>query len=122
MILGTSYMINKEEFLSLLRDYHLQDSRVDALNAIFPDSFGAPIIDFGWLMFDKVKKAYFTEEGIDWIDWWLYERDDNPEMKAWDEDGDEIPMNTVEDLWRYVKHYRRQWNSPNTQTSPSGRE
>lgn len=115
-------MVTKEEFISLIKEHQLQDKRIDTLNVVFPDSFGAPVIDFGWKMFEQLLGVYFTEEGVDWIDWWLYERDGNPEMKAWDEDHDEIPMNTVEDLWRYVKQYRKQWNFPNTQTSPSGRE
>ena len=32
----------------------------------------------------------FGKEGLEWIEWFIYERDDNPEMKAWDKDNNEI--------------------------------
>lgn len=102
-----STKITKEEFLELLKMREAQSERLDKLSdAGFP-IWDTDVIEYGNLMFDKVIKVYFTQEGEDWIFWWLYEKNGNPEMKAWDEDNDEIPMETIEDLWRFVKQYRK---------------
>lgn len=96
-------MIGKEDFIRLINEYHLQDKRIDALNELIPDSFGAPILDFGWKMFDEVKKVYFTEEGVDWIDYYLYE---NPERRYY-VGGVAYPLDTIDDLWNLIKEYRK---------------
>ena len=102
-----STKITKEEFLELLKMREAQSERLDKLSdAGFP-IWDTDVIEYGNLMFDKVIEVYFTQEGEDWIFWWLYEKNGNPEMKAWDEDNDEIPMETMEDLWRFVKQYRK---------------
>jgi hypothetical protein len=44
-------------------------------------------------------KEVFTEEGYDWISWWAHEGG----RKAWDDDGTDVPMDTVEDLYNYLK-------------------
>ena len=69
-------MISKEEFKELIQEHFDQDKRVDKLCEVFPESFGNPIIDWGFRMFDKLLNAYFDEEGEDWISYFLYE---NPE-------------------------------------------
>lgn len=32
----------------------------------------------------------FGSEGLDWIDWYIYEKLENPEIKAWDQNNNEI--------------------------------
>ena len=44
-------------------------------------------------------KELFTKEGYEWISWWLCEDG----REAWEEDGTLIPMDTVEDLYNYIK-------------------
>lgn len=115
-------LVTKEEFLSWLSDHAAQSERVDILIKAGLQIWDSPLIEYGNKMFELLVKSNFTEEGSDWIFWWLYEKDGNPDIKAWDEDHDEIPLETAEDLWRFVKQYRKQWNSPSTQTSLSERE
>lgn len=43
-------------------------------------------------------KEVFTDGGCDWISWWLYEEGRN----AWDNNGEVIPMDTVEDLYNFL--------------------
>lgn len=102
-----STKITKEEFLELLKMREAQSERLDKLSDTGFPIWDTDVIEYGNLMFDKVVEAYFTQEGEDWIFWWLYEKNGNPEIKAWDEDHDEIPMETMEDLWRFVKQYRK---------------
>lgn len=102
-----SAKFTKEEFFELLKMHADQSERLDKLSNAGLPVWDMDIVEYGNLMFDKVIRAHFTQEGEDWIFWWLYEKDGNPEMKAWDEDHDEIPMETMEDLWRHVKQYRK---------------
>lgn len=102
-----SAKFTKAEFFELLKMHAAQSERLDKLSDAGLPVWDTDIVEYGNLMFEKVIKALFTQEGEDWIFWWLYEKDGNPEMKAWDEDHDEIPMETMEDLWRYVKQYKK---------------
>jgi hypothetical protein len=44
-------------------------------------------------------KSYYGEQGEDWISWFLYERDPERDLLAYDKDGNEI-CKTVEELWQ----------------------
>ena len=35
-------------------------------------------------------KENYTDEGIDWIMWWVYEKAGDPDIKAYDDEGKEI--------------------------------
>ena len=54
-------------------------------------------------MFDKLISVHFTEEGVDWIDYYLYE---NPE-KCYYQNKVKIPLETLDDLWENIKVYRK---------------
>ena len=99
--------INKDGFFKLLDKQKAQSERLDKLKDAGLHIWESDLIEYGSIMFEEVIKAYFIEEGVDWIFWWLYEKAGDPEMKGWDEDHNEIPMETKEDLWRYVKQYRK---------------
>ena len=49
-------------------------------------------------MFHEILKYNFNDEDIELIDWWLYERRDNPELKMYI-DKKEVPTETIEDIW-----------------------
>ena len=44
----------------------------------------------------------FNEEQIDWIEWYIYEKGGNPELKAWDKDKNEICYDD-ESLYEEIK-------------------
>lgn len=48
-------------------------------------------------------KSYYSEEGADWIDWFLYEKTD--ENKAYDKVGNEI-CKDLKELWIIVEEIR----------------
>ena len=96
-------MINKEEFANLLREHEMQNARVDLFTEIFPMAYDSPLIEFGWRMFDKLLNTYFTEEGVDWIQYYLYE---NPE-KCYYESNIKIPLETIDDIWKVIESYRK---------------
>ncbi len=96
-------MISKEEFKKLIQEYYNQSERVDKLCEVFPESFGNPIICWGFRMFDKLLNAYFNEEGEDWISYFLYE---NPE-KCYYCDNKRIQLETIDDLWILIEFHRK---------------
>lgn len=97
--------ITKDEFFEILREYDAQESVLSTLSSVGINIFDSTIFEYGIRTFERLIKSYFTKEGADWIFWWLYEKNGDPEMKTWDENHNEIPMETMEDLWNYVKNY-----------------
>lgn len=98
-------MITKEEFIDLILKQQKWSNRVDevseALNV--PTLFESDWVEYAAILFDKTLNFLFNEDGVDDIYWWMYEKSGNPEFKMWDENGKEIPIDTVEDLWNLVK-------------------
>ena len=71
--------------------------------------FELPISELGWNFLNVVLPELFSDEGVDWINWWLFEKpgfggDPN---QAYDEDGNVIPTDTIDDLWNIVKDYQK---------------
>lgn len=101
--------IPKEKFIEIITDHKENSSCLDKLHEACFDICGTKIVEYGNKMFESVIESYFTPEGVDWIFWWLYElsflSDDAP--PATDEKGNPIPFDTVEDLWNFVKKYRK---------------
>ena len=102
-------MITKDEFIDLILKQQEWSNRVDevseALNV--PTLFESDWVEYAARLFDKTINFLFTEEGADDINWWLYEKSGNPELKMWDADENEIPTDTIDDLWEIVKDSRK---------------
>lgn len=101
-------MITKEQFIKLIIDHRKHNDRLDEVE----DVLGFAIYDCDWveygnILFDEVLGLLFQEEGVDDINWWLYEKCERPDYKMWDKDGNEIPTETLYDLWEIVKDYRK---------------
>lgn len=101
-------MITKEQFIKLITDHRKHNDRLDGVE----DVLGLAIYDCDWveygnILFDEVLGLLFQEEGVDDINWWLYEKCGRPDYKMWDKDGNEIPTETLDDLWEIVKDYRK---------------
>ena len=102
-------MITKEEFFDLISKHLMWSDRIDevseALNV--PTLFESDWVEYASSLFDKTINFLFNEEGVDDINWWLYEKSGNPELKMWDANNNEIPIETIDDLWEIVKNYRK---------------
>ena len=87
----------------LMNDLESTINALEKLNIYVVDSklFDVP----GWL-FDMVISSNYTEEGQDWINWFFFEKDGNPDIKAHDENGNEI-CKDFDDLYEYVKQFER---------------
>nr|DAR22995.1 MAG TPA: hypothetical protein [Caudoviricetes sp.] len=102
-------MITKDEFITLINDYQKWSEQVDKASEVLGIStlFESNLIDYTSRLFDKTINILFDENGTDDIYWWLYEKSGNPDFKMWDENGKEIPTDTVEDLWNIVEKFRK---------------
>lgn len=102
-------MISKEEFIKLISEQKKWDNRLDEVGKILDcNPLDMDWVEYGALLFERVINILFDMEGVDNINWWLYEKPIlSSSARIWDADGNEIPMETVEDLWNVVKNYRK---------------
>lgn len=98
-------MITKDEFITLIDDYQKWSEQVDKASEVLGIStlFESNLIDYTSRLFDKTINILFDENGTDDIYWWLYEKSGSPDFKMWDKEGNEIPSETIDDLWEIVK-------------------
>lgn len=100
-------MISKEDFIKVITDYKNWQDRVGQV----ADVLGLNILESDWMdypnfLFQDFIESHFDEEGVDWINWWLFEKPINDETQAWDENNNEIQTKTIEDLWNLVETHR----------------
>lgn len=98
-------MVDKKYFFTLIEDHLNFQNKVDIISDAGLQIFDSPIVEYGNSIFNQLLKALFHPEGVDWIEWWLYEKNGDSELKVWNEYGDEIPSTTKEDLWELIKNY-----------------
>lgn len=101
-------MVSKEDFIKLLKGQIRQMYRVDQIVSLLGSSLiDLDVINYGDTLFNNIMNIFFDEEGVDTIDWWLYEKNFRPDYKMWDKDGNEIPTETTDDLWEIIKNNRK---------------
>lgn len=102
-------MITKEEFTSLILDYQKWSNRIDEVSEILkaPTLFECDWVEYTSKLFDKTLNFLFDEGGVDDIYWWIFEKSGNPGLRMWDNEGNKIPTETIDDLWNIVKDNRK---------------
>jgi hypothetical protein len=95
-----------EVFEKVINQIKEQDEKISALYKM-----GVDLIEFSdsySSLRSLVLRAYYGEEGEDWISWFLYERDSSVGAnlnQAWDKDG--IPIcYDIPSLWKCVEEIR----------------
>ena len=100
-------MITKEKFIEIIKLHLAQDATIDKMQELGIQIMESPLVEFGFLMFENLIEHTFNIEGRDWVFWWLYEKKLlEGESLAVDENGSELPTETIEDLWNIVEKYR----------------
>ena len=101
-------MITKNNFIKFIKDYQAWNKYVeDASDFLKSDIVECPLITYTDTLFQDVMKSFFSKAGADDIDWWLFEKYNNPELKMFDKNNKEIPTETLDDLWNIVKDERQ---------------
>ena len=115
-------MITYEKFKEIIVRYIIFSKCESTLRESNIEIFESPLFETTGYYLDWLLEAYFTESGVDTINWWMFEYhtleedfdkngnyigDPNKEPGMWDKDDNIIPMITIEDLWNEVKDLRK---------------
>lgn len=104
-------MITKEQFTKVIEDTLKLNKEYDRWDDFGINLWELPIGDTVASLAESIWNIVFDEDGIDWINWWIYERpalfEGDEVNKAYNEDGSEIPTETVDDLWNIVEKFRK---------------
>lgn len=98
-------MISKEQFVEVIEALQAASDFLDrSCDELSIDLYDIEPVSSLYKLESIIFKSNFTNEAIDVIEWWLYEYN-RVEPAMWDADHNVIPMETVEDLWNYVKDF-----------------
>ena len=104
-------MITKEQCTKVIEDTLKLDKEYDRWDDFGINLWELPIGDAVANLAESIWDITFDEDGVDWINWWIYERpalfEGDEVNKAYNEDGSEIPTETVDDLWNIVEKFRK---------------
>jgi hypothetical protein len=114
-------MITYEKFKEIIVKYIHFTQCENTLRRMNIDVFESPLFDTTGYYLDWLWEAYFSEDAVDTINWWMFEYHDldedfdlngkyvgdpDKEPGMWDKDDNVIPMITIKDLWNEVKDQR----------------
>lgn len=117
-------MITFEKFKDIIIRYIHFTQCEEKLRRMNIDIFESPLFDTAGYYLDWLWEAYFEEDAVDTISWWMFEYHDldedfdlngeyigDPDKKPGmlDKDDNIIPILTIEDLWNEVKDQRRKF-------------
>lgn len=102
-------MITKEEFKKLITDFLTWEKYVNTASDVLkiPNLFESTLCTYEWDLFDTILRILFTTDGVDDINWWIYEKQNDQTLKMYDENDKEIPTSTLDDLWKLIKDTRK---------------
>lgn len=98
--------MTEKGFVKLIETAQKYSKELDRWDDFGIELYDLPIAKLSWDFFDTAIEEIFTEEGVDWINWWLYDRVsfiDGSINEAHNPDGSVIPTDTIADLWNLVK-------------------
>jgi hypothetical protein len=99
--------MNKETFIKIITQHQKIFGEFHELNSLGFDFYEGKykLVDKYDTIFDIMFECAFTDEGVDWIYWFIWENDYGiKKLKATDENGAPICY-SVESLYDYVKQY-----------------
>ena len=99
--------MTKENFIKCINAILELEKWCDDLYALDLDITNSKYFNYGVLA-DNLWLEAFGEEGLDWINWWLYERDitKSTTEQCWDENKNGIEIDTVEQLYDYITEHK----------------
>ena len=115
-------MITYEKFKEIIVRYIIVSKCESTLRDMDIEIFESPLFETTGYYLDWLLEAYFTESGVDTINWWMFEYhtleedfdkngnyigDPDKEPGMWDKDDNIIPIITIKDLWNEVKDLRK---------------
>lgn len=100
--------MEKKTLVELIETVEKFNEALDSFHNVGIDIYDSHLVESFNKLEDMFMKANFTEEGVDWIYWYLYERISlvtGEVLACYDENGKEFFVENPEDLWELVKEY-----------------
>lgn len=100
--------MKKETFIKLINLNSQLDELIDPLYEMGIDIINCPVLENIYNLIGSVAEDAYGKEGKEWIEWWIYEKSNNPELTAYeeDEDGNKKEINrTVDELYEYLENH-----------------
>lgn len=91
----------KSDFIKLMTEHQKFDDQISSLANILciEDVWESSLLNYGYILFDRIIDYNFNEEGKDIISWYLYENfDDEHYYPIIDTE-----IRSLDDLWEIVK-------------------
>jgi hypothetical protein len=102
--------MEKCNFVAMINAIEKYDAEVERWADFGIELYELPICELTWELINMYLEEMFNEDGVDWINWYIYERKSiitGEILPCFDEEGKEFYVNTPEDLWELVEQYQK---------------
>ena len=102
--------MEKCNFVAMVNAIEKYDAEVERWADFGIELYELPICELTWELINMYLEEMFNKDGIDWINWYIYERKSiftGEVLPCWDEEGKEFYVNTPEDLWKLVEQHQK---------------
>lgn len=102
--------MEKCNFVAMINAIEKYDAEVERWNDFGIELYELPICELTWELINMYLEEVFNEDGVDWINWYIYERKSiftGEVLPCFDEEGKEFYVNTPEDLWKLVEQHQK---------------
>lgn len=102
--------MEKCNFVAMINAIEKYDAEVERWADFGIELYELPICELTWEIINMYLEEMFNEDGVDWINWYIYERKSiftGEVLPCFDEEGNEFYVNTPEDLWKLVEQHQK---------------
>ena len=102
--------MEKCNFIAMVNAIERYDAEVERWADFGIALYELPICELTWELINMYLEEMFNEDGVDWINWYIYERKSiitGEVLPCFDEEGKEFYVNTPEDLWKLVEQHQK---------------
>lgn len=102
--------MEKCNFVAMINAIEKYDAEVERWADFGIELYELPICELTWELINMYLEEVFNEDGVDWINWYIYERKSiitGEVLPCFDEEGKEFYVNTPEDLWKLVEQHQK---------------
>jgi hypothetical protein len=102
--------MEKCNFIAMVNAIERYDAEVERWADFGIELYELPICELTWELINMYLEEMFNKDGVDWINWYIYERKSvitGEVLPCWDEEGKEFYVNTPEDLWKLVEQHQK---------------
>ena len=102
--------MEKCNFVAMVNAIEKYDAEVERWNDFGIELYELPICELTWELINMYLEEVFNKDGVDWINWYIYERKSiftGEVLPCFDEEGKEFYVNTPEDLWKLVEQHQK---------------